>query len=400
MHLLGELADQTWSRLEALLVNFDDSDQQRRAFLDDTRQFFHQRLMIYEQRRIQLEKQTKLLLDEVHRLCDELQLPRTTIEIPSALTLKDKDKYLREQIEQLKVRLFERDKELIQLRETIRIRSQVIGLDPPDIEQVLSTNKAHAILSDLTQQLKTLQINLENLLSSIRSLNPSIAEKHWPLIQSFISINDANQSAWFTAHQPSTGRALQSRLQTEYDQLHQALLTEVVRLRQELGQKEPSPPYDLQQELADLRLRQRYLTLLASFPHQLTARSTLDEIRRTYEELTASMRAKAREKLRSLWDQLDVPEEQRIFPKTSTNEDDYLAINDEIIRLEIYVESIRPLLVKIQKREWYKREMVEFEKRAGDPARLRGSSTQLLREERFRTFVFALTAGHLLRFSL
>ena len=399
MHLLGELADQTWSRLEALLVNFDDSDQQRRAFLDDTRQFFQQRLTIYEQRRIQLEKQTELLLDEVHRLCDELQLPRTTIEIPSALTWKDKDKYLREQIEQLKVRLFERDKELIQLRESIRIRSQVIGLDPPDTEQILSTNKAHAFLSDLTQQLKKLQINLENLLSSIRSLNPNIAEKHWPLIQSFISINDANQSAWFTAHQPSTGRSLQSRLQTEYDQLHQVLLTEVIRLRQELGQKEPSPPYDLQQELADLRLRQRYLALLASFPHQLTARSTLDEIRRTYEELTASMRAKAREKLKSLWDQLDVPEKQRIFPKTSTNEDDYLTINDEIIRLEIYVESIRPLLVKIQKREWYKREMVEFEKRAGDPARLRGSSTQLLKEERFRTFVFAWIAGHPLRFS-
>jgi len=59
-------------------------------------------------------------------------------------------------------------------------------------------------------------------------------------------------------------------------------------------------------------------------------------------------------------------------------------MNDEIIRLEIYVESIRPILIKIQKREWYKREMVEFEKLAANPARLRGSSTQLLREERFR----------------
>ena len=347
MHLLGELADQTWSSLEALLVNFDESDRERRAFVDDRRQFFQQRLTIYEQGRIELEKQIELLLGEVHRLCDELQLPRTTVEIPPALTLRDKDKYLREQIERLKVRLFERDKELIQLRETIRIRSQVIGLDPPDTEQILSTNKAHGILSDLTQQLKKLQLNLDNLLSSIRSLNPNISEKHKPLIHSFISINDANQSAWFTTHQPLTGRLLHSRLQTEYDQLHQALLTEVIRLRQELGQKEPSPPYDLQQELTDLRLRQRYLALLASFPHQLTARSTLDEIRRTYEELTASMRAKAREKLKSLWDQLDVPEEQRIFPKTFTNEDDYLAINDEIIRLEIYVESIRPLLVKI-----------------------------------------------------
>jgi hypothetical protein len=60
-------------------------------------------------------------------------------------------------------------------------------------------------------------------------------------------------------------------------------------------------------------------------------------------------------------------------------------MNDEINRLEIYVESIRPLLIKIQKREWYKKEMVEFEKRAANPERLRGNSTQLLREERFRT---------------
>ena len=400
MHLLGELADQTWSRLEALLANFDNADQERRAFLDDTRQFFQARLAIYEQRRMELEKQIDVLLGEVYRLCDELQLTRTTVEIPATLNLKDKDKYLREQIELLKARLFERDRELIQLRETIRVRRAVIGLDPSNTEQILSTGKAHVILSDLTQQLKTLQKNLHDLLGEVRSLNPNLAEKQSPLIQSFISINDANQSAWLTTHQPMTGRLMHSRLQSEYDQLHQALLTEVIRLRRELGQKEPSPPYDLKRELEDLRLRQRYLALLTSFPHQLTSRSTLDEIRRTYEELTASMRAKAREKLKSLWDQLDVPEEQRILPKTSTNEDDYLAINDEIIRLEIYVESIRPLLVKIQKREWYKREMVEFEKHAGDPARLRGSSTQLLKEERFRKFVYSLIVNHLLPFSL
>ena len=83
-------------------------------------------------------------------------------------------------------------------------------------------------------------------------------------------------------------------------------------------------------------------------------------------------------------DQLDVPNDQRLIPKTKENQDDYLTMNDEIIRLESYVESIRPILVKIQKREWYKREMVEFEKHAANPARLRGSSTQLLREERFR----------------
>jgi hypothetical protein len=88
--------------------------------------------------------------------------------------------------------------------------------------------------------------------------------------------------------------------------------------------------------------------------------------------------------LKHLWDQLDVPNNQRLISKTNDNEADYLAMNDEITRLEIYVESIRPVLIKIQKREWYKREMVEFEKHAANPARLRGSSRQLIREERFR----------------
>ena len=80
---------------------------------------------------------------------------------------------------------------------------------------------------------------------------------------------------------------------------------------------------------------------------------------------------------------MDVPQDQRLIPQTKENQDDYLAMIDEIQRLEAYVESIRSILVKIQKREWFKREMVEFEKRAANPARLKGSSTQLLREEKF-----------------
>lgn len=190
--------------------------------------------------------------------------------------------------------------------------------------------------------------------------------------------------SWLTTHQPLNGQALRTQLSSEYEILISKLREEVVRLRAELEQNEPSPSKDLREELADLRLRKRYLHLLKDFPHKLTSRSTLDEIRQTYERLTASLRAEARKKLTSLWDQLDVPANQRIIPKTKENEDDYLAMNDEIHRLEAYVESIRSILVKIQKREWYKKEMVEFEKHAGDPARLRGNSTQLLKEEKFR----------------
>lgn len=229
-----------------------------------------------------------------------------------------------------------------------------------------------------------LKDHLQQLLQRIIALDDDIGKKHVSLVDSFRSVTDENQKLWLTKNHPLTGQSLSERLQVEYDQLYRTILDEVIRLRQEMDQKEPPPPHDLKQELLDLRLRQRYLTLLKSFPHKLNARSTLDEIRQTYDHLTASLRAQAKEKLKRLWDQLDVPADQRKFPQTKTNEDDYLAINDEINRLEQYVESIRPLLTRIQKREWYKKEMVEFEKRAGDPARLRGSSTQLLKEERFR----------------
>ena len=240
------------------------------------------------------------------------------------------------------------------------------------------------MLSDLINQLNKLKQDIRTLLNNIHTLNSNIALKHQTLVNSFLSIDDENESSWLTNHDPLTGNSLHSNLVIEYEQLRAVLLAEIIRLRAELDQNEPPPPHDLQQELSDLRLRKRYLSLLSNLPHKLTSRSSLDEIRRTYEHLTASLRAQAREKLKRLWDQLDVPNDQRIIPKTNTNEEDYLAMNDEIQRLETYVESIRPLLTKIQKREWYKREMVEFEKHAGDPARLRGSSTQLLKEERFR----------------
>lgn len=229
-----------------------------------------------------------------------------------------------------------------------------------------------------------MKTQLQKLYQQILAFDDDIAKKHQSLVDSFRSINDENQLSWLKINDPLNGQLLLTRLQTEYDQLYRTILDEVIRLRQEMDQKEPPPPHDLKQELVDLRLRQRYLTLLKGFPHKLNARSTLDEIRQTYDHLTASLRAQAREKLKRLWDQLDVPADQRKIPQTKNNEDDYLAINDEVTRLELYVESIRPLLIKIQKREWYKKEMVEFERHAGDPARLRGSSTQLLKEERFR----------------
>jgi hypothetical protein len=254
--------------------------------------------------------------------------------------------------------------------------------------QIVSTAQARSTLSDLTNQLNKLKEDLRHLLDQIRFFNPDIAENHVTLVDSFLSINNDNESSWLTNHHPLNGHSLHSRLLTDYEHLRKELLTEVIRLRNELDQTEPAPPYDLQQELADLRLRKRYLSLLSNFPHKLNSRSSLNEIRQTYERLTAAMRARARETLKRLWDELDVPNDQRIIAKTKDNEEDYLTMTDEINRLETYVESIRPLLIKIQKREWYKREMVEFEKHAADPARLRGSSTQLLKEERFSRYYY------------
>jgi hypothetical protein len=250
--------------------------------------------------------------------------------------------------------------------------------------KILSIIQANTILSDIKNQLTKLKEDIQTLFNQIHSINPDISSNYQTLVNSLISLNEENESSWLNTHHPLTVSSFHSQLHNEYEKLREILLLEVLRLRNELHQKEPSPPYDLHQELLDLRLRKRYLTLLSRYPHKLTSRSSLDEIRQTYEQLTASLCAQAREKLKRLWDQLDVPNDQRFIPKTKENQDDYLTMNDEIHRLEIYVESIRPILIKIQKREWYKREMVEFEKHAANPARLRGSSTQLLREERFR----------------
>jgi hypothetical protein len=398
MNPLGELANRTWLCLEDLLEDFDDSDQERQVFIEDTRLFFEERLSIYEQRRNELENHLKKLSEQMYQLFDELKIPRITFD-NQQIKLREKRKLINDKIDQLKNLIFERDKELIQLRQLIINKIKFIGniqINTDEVRissikqilffyfKILSIIQANTILSDLKNQLNKFKKDIQTLFDQIHSISPDISSNYQILVNSLISLNEENELSWLNNHHPLTVSSLHSQLLTEYEKLREIILIEVLRLRNELQQKEPLPPYDLQQELIDLRLRKRYLTLLSRYPHKLTSRSSLEEIRQTYEQLTASLCAQARDKLKRLWDQLDVPNDQRFIPKTKDNQDDYLAMDDEINRLEIYVESIRPILIKIQKREWYKREMVEFEKRAANPARLRGSSTQLLREERFR----------------
>lgn len=127
MHPLGELANRTGHRLEILLQDFDQQDQERQAFLRDTEQFFQQRLSIYEERRQEREKQLEGLFHQAYRLCDELCLPRSTIQNDEEISLNEKEKYLHEQIERLKNLIYERDKELIQLHETIQLKCHLLG---------------------------------------------------------------------------------------------------------------------------------------------------------------------------------------------------------------------------------------------------------------------------------
>jgi hypothetical protein len=126
MNPLGELANQTWLRLEDFLRDFDDIDQERQLFIEDTHLFFEQRLSIYEKRRNELENHLKQLLEEMYQLFDELQMPRITFD-NQQLTLREKRKLIHEKIDQLKNLIFERDKELIQLRQLIIHKAKFIG---------------------------------------------------------------------------------------------------------------------------------------------------------------------------------------------------------------------------------------------------------------------------------
>jgi SMC interacting uncharacterized protein involved in chromosome segregation len=135
MHLLGELAHKTWLRLEILLNDLDENDKERQAFVDDTRLFFEERLSTYEQRRNQLENRLKTLLEQIYELCDELQQPRTLAD-HSQMALGERERYFLGHIEQLKAMIFERDKELIQLRQHIQNKATFIGKIQIKTEQV------------------------------------------------------------------------------------------------------------------------------------------------------------------------------------------------------------------------------------------------------------------------
>jgi hypothetical protein len=143
MHLLGELANTTWLRLEDLLNNLDlDSEKERQVFVDDTRQFLEQRLAIYEQQRNQLENHVKKLSEQMYQLYDELQLPPIILD-NSQMTLINKRKLINEKIDQLKNMIFERDKELIQLRQLINIKVKLIGNIIINTDQVRKFKRFH-----------------------------------------------------------------------------------------------------------------------------------------------------------------------------------------------------------------------------------------------------------------
>jgi len=143
MHLLGELANRTWLRLEDLLNNLDlDIEKERQVFVDDTRQFLEQRLAIYEQQRNQLENHVKKLSEQMYQLYDELQLPPMIFD-NNQMTLINKRKLINEKIDQLKNMIFERDKELIQLRQLINIKVKLIGNIIINTDQVRKFKRFH-----------------------------------------------------------------------------------------------------------------------------------------------------------------------------------------------------------------------------------------------------------------
>jgi len=135
MNELGELGNHTWLRLEDLIKDFDDSDKERQVFLDDSRQFFEERLLIYEQQRNELENHIKKLSEQMYKLFDELNLPRITFD-DQQITLKEKRKYINNKIDQLKNMIIERDKELIQLKQLINIKIKLIGNISINIDEV------------------------------------------------------------------------------------------------------------------------------------------------------------------------------------------------------------------------------------------------------------------------
>ena len=126
MNPLSELANTTWLRLEDLLKDLDNSENERQTFVDDSRQFFEQRLSIYVQQRNELENHIKKLSEQMDQLSDELQIPRIIYD-NIQMNLIEKRKFINENIDHLKNMIFQRDKELILLRQFIQIKANLIG---------------------------------------------------------------------------------------------------------------------------------------------------------------------------------------------------------------------------------------------------------------------------------
>lgn len=126
MNPLNELANKTWIRLEDLLKDFDENEKEYDIFVNDTQEFFQERLSIYEKQRFELENHIQKLLEQMNQLSDELKIPRITFD-NQQITLKQKRIIINEKIGHLKNLIIERDKELIQLRKLIHIKIKLIG---------------------------------------------------------------------------------------------------------------------------------------------------------------------------------------------------------------------------------------------------------------------------------
>lgn len=135
MNLLGELVNATWLRLEDLLKDLDEPDEERQVFIDDTRQFFEQRLSIYVKKRLELETSIKELEEKMYQLFDKLELPRVKYS-DREMTLIEKQKSINDKINELNSMVIENDKKLAHLRQSIIIKAKLIGNNYHNVDEV------------------------------------------------------------------------------------------------------------------------------------------------------------------------------------------------------------------------------------------------------------------------
>jgi len=105
-------------------------------------------------------------------------------------------------------------------------------------------------------------------------------------------------------------------------------------------------------------------------------------------QVSGSVEAK-RKRMQELMDLLHYgPEQREQFKHLFTNEeydDDFIQdLDNTIKKLTETLEKMAPIIKLIERREWFKKEMKEFETTASDPNRLKKKSTRLLQEEQFR----------------